>query len=285
MKHKSFNDISYQYPHQMSKISVCIEEEKSETIKVFDENNVERSVDVKVTEYHPQKEESVYIQTDYLGNIYLKHNDQYYTVSLDSYQPSGVELNKIEKPNIFRKNLIESRFLRDAVKSGVIKANNSSLAGKAYESMSDMTEEELDDYMTKNDFSSFDSSFHERKYYWVQYNEEDEPLEGEEDDGFYLNGISEDSQQGMVYSDLLSLSPGTFDTILIQGDTTSKGVISTTERIDGYCTARLTIYTSGHFRPNFMDSSRLSRLCIVTQPKQNSPDETESVLVVKKIGK
>ena len=108
-------------------------------------------------------------------------------------------------------------------------------------------------------------------------------MEGEEDDGFYLNGISEGSQQGMVYSELLSLNPGTFDTILIQGDTTSKNVVSTTERIDGYCTARLTVYTSGHFRPNFMDSSRLSRLCIVNQPKSNNPEESEMILIVKKV--
>lgn len=270
----------------MSKISVCVEEEKTEIIKVFDENNVERSVDVKVTEYLPQKNEEVYVQTDYMGNVYLKHNDQYYTVSLDSYHPSGVELNKIEKPNIFRKNLIESRFLKDAVRSGVIKANNSSLAGKAYESMSDMTEEELDDYMAKNDFSSFDSSFHEKKYYWVQYNEEDEPMEGEEDDGFFLNGISDGpQQQGIMYSDLLALSPGTFDTLLLQGDTSSKNVISSIERVDGYCTARLTVYTSGHFRPNFMDSSKLSRLCVTMQPKPQNPEESETILVVKLIGR
>jgi hypothetical protein len=260
----------------MSNICVCIEEKKNE-------NNID-SIDVKyVTEYRPQKGETVYMQTDYMGNIYLKHNDQYYIVSLDSYHPSGVELNRIEKPNIFRKNLIESRFLKDAIKSGVIKANNTSLTGKAYESINDMTDEEHSDYMTKNDFSSFDSSFYERKYYWIQYKEEDELLEGEEDDGFYLNGISEGSQQGMMYSELLSLNPGTFDTILIQGDTTSKNVVSTTERIDGYCTARLTVYTSGHFRPNFMDSSRLSRLCIVNQPKSNNPEESEMILIVKKV--
>jgi len=279
----------------MSRITVCIEEEKKDTIKVFDENNVERIVDVKVLEYLPQKDEKVYLQTDYQGNIYLKHNDQYYIVSLDSYTDSGVELNKIYKVDAFRKNLMESQFLQRAVRSGVIKANNSSLAGRAYESLNDMTDDEREEYMAKNDFSNFDPGYHERKYFWVQYKEDDEPLEGEEDDSFYLNGISEGSYpdqkqalvqgqgQGMMYSDLLSMSPGSFDTILIQGDTASKRVISNTERVDGYCTARLTVYTSGHFRPNFMDSSKMGRLCVETKPKVGKPDETESMLVVKKI--
>ena len=60
----------------MSKICVCIEEDKTDTIMVPDNDGVQRSVEVKVTEYHPQKEE-VFIQTDYMGNIYLKHGEDY----------------------------------------------------------------------------------------------------------------------------------------------------------------------------------------------------------------
>lgn len=280
------NHLNINYPFTaitMSLITVCIEHEKTKTVRTYDENNVEHCDEIKIVEYIPQNNEKVFVQTDFMGNIYLKHGDQYYTVSLDSYQPSGVELNLINKPDIFRMNLVESKYLRDAVKSGVIKANSSSLAGKAYESMTDMTEEDMDEYMSKNNFSNFDTSFHEKKYYWIQYKEEDEPMEEEENDEFYLNGISEGSQPGIMYSDLLSYSSGSFDTIMIQGDTASKNVVSTTERIDGYCVARLTIYTSGHLRSNFMDSSKLSRLCVEQKPKEGNPETMIASLVVKKI--
>lgn len=221
--------------------------------------------------------EHVFLQTDYLGNIYLKYNDKYYIVSLDSYTESGIELNRIYNVNIFRKNLLESQFLKDAVKKGIIKTNSSSLSGRAYESLNDMNDEEREEYISKNDFSCFDASFHERKYFWVQYNEEDEPTEGDEDSNFYLNGIAENTcHDGIQYSDLLSLNTGSFDTILIKGDTTSKKVISNTERIDGYCTARLTVYTSGHFRTNFIDSSKMGRLCI-------SNSDKDADIVIKKI--
>lgn len=294
----------------MSKITICIEEEKTKNIKIYDENNNEQFIDVKIIEYHPQKDNWAYLQTDYFGNIYLKHKDKYYTVSLDSYESSGIELNRIEKPDVFRKNLIESRFLKNAIKTGVIKANSTSLSGKVYESMNDMTEEELEEYMSKNNFSTFDSSFHEKKHFWVQYDEEDEPLEGTEDDGFYLNGIydgdyipdnldqtqeqekaqvqAQEQGQGICYSDLLAYCPGSFDTILMQGDMSSKRVLSNTERIDGYCTTRLTVYTSGHFRANFIDFSKLSRLCMITQPITNENktqiQEQDTILVMKKIG-
>ena len=40
------------------------------------------------------------LQIDLLGNTYLKHNDTYYIVSIDSYSPIGVELTKIKNPKI-----------------------------------------------------------------------------------------------------------------------------------------------------------------------------------------
>ncbi len=219
------------------------------------------------------------IQTDYLGNIYIKNNNDnvYYIVSLDSSLDSGIELIRIKNPNRFRKNCEDHTHLTKQVRSGTIKASNSTLMGRAYESLTDMTDEEREEYMSMNDFSSYDLGFHERKYFWVQYKEEDEPLEEEEDDGFYLNGVSNgDTGVGIMYSDLLSLTSGSFDTILIQGDIISKNVVSNVERIDGYCTQRLSIHSSGHFRTNFMDTTKMARLCI---------DPTTKDLVMRKINK
>src|SRR5205807_43464 len=86
-------------------------------------------------------------------------------------------------------------------------------------------------------------------------------------DNYYLNNVHESNSifdEGIVHSDILSEMCGTFDTILIKGtlEAQSKYVLSTTERIDGHCIARLTIYTSGQMRANFMDVSRYCRLCI-----------------------
>lgn len=203
------------------------------------------------------------LQCDYLGNIYLKYKNDYYMVSLDS--DVGAVLSRIEYPESFKKNLIEMCFLKKETKSGLIKSGHDTLRGKIHDSISNMTEDEIEDYMSKNDYMSIDPYFVEKKHYWVQYQEDDND---DINDNFYLNGVVNeldiDKTDGMVYSDLLSLSCGTFDTILIKGDNTSKNVVSVIERIDGHCTSRLTVYTSGHFRANFFDKVKYSVLCVDT---------------------
>lgn len=253
----------------MSKITVCLEEEETKTVTVNDVNNVPQLVEMKLFEYQPQKDMNVVVQADCLGNVYIKNlsNNVYYIVSLDVDLDPGIELIRIKSPDRFRKNFENHNHLTKSVRSGTIKASNSTLMGRAYESLVDMTDEDREEYMAKNDFSSYDLGFRERKYFWVQYKEEDEPLEEEEDDGFYLNGISvsdptTNGTSGIMYSDLLSLTPGSFDTILIQGDIFSKNVVSNVERVDGYCTQRLTVYSSGHFRTNFMNTIKMARLCV-----------------------
>lgn len=292
------------------------------------------------------------IQTDYLGNIYIKYKDIYYIVSLDISAESGIQLTQIIKPNCFRNNLLEIKNISENVRTGIINSGNQTLRGRVYETLNDMDDEEREDYMLKNDCSSYDPGFYERKYFWVQYQEEDEPIEGEIDDSFYMNGIvynnklNQESEQvsqinesiseelkieelqidnntniddnidlcdlndelkddvkcymeekkiikndistannkikvkinenitsnntinGIMYSDLLSLTPGTFDTILIEGDITSNRVVSSIERVDGHCSARLTLYTSGIFRANFIDISKFSKLCIDFESNQ-----------------
>lgn len=250
----------------MSKITVCREREETKTITIPDINNINQDVSVKIFEYDPIPKVDVVVETDYLGNIYIKHtiDDKviYYIVSLDPSESTGIVLTRIKNPSIFKNNLKDAEHLKNEVKSGIIKASNSTLSGRAYESLKDMNDEEREDYMLKNDFASFDPGFHEQKYFWVQYDENDEPLEGEEDNTFYLNGVSENDSSGILYSELLSLSPGSFDTLLIQGEISSKSVLSNIERIDGYCSSRLTMYTLGFCRVNFVTSSIMSRLCM-----------------------
>lgn len=205
-----------------------------------------------------------YLQTDYLGNIYLKYNDTYYFVGLDSTLNQGVELSRVVNPETFKKNLVEMRSLVNNVKSGEIRSGNQTLRGRVYESLNEMTEDERDEYLMKNDGSIFDPQFKERDYFWVQYKQDDELLEEEQDDTYFINGYQNDAigNYGIMYSELLCLSPGSFDTILISGDMTSKNVVSNVERVDGYCTCRLTVHETGHMRTNFIDTTKLGILCL-----------------------
>ena len=205
-----------------------------------------------------------FLQTDYLGNIYLKFNETYYFVNLDPALLQGVELSLVINPDTFKKNLLEMKSLVNNVKSGEIRSGNQTLRGRVYESLNEMTEDERDEYLMKNDGSIFDPQFKERDYFWVQYKQDDEVLEEEQDDTFFINGYHDTALEnyGIMYSELLCLTPGSFDTILIGGDLTSKNVASSVERVDGYCTCRLTVYETGHLRTNFIDTSKLGILCI-----------------------
>lgn len=216
-----------------------------------------------------------YLQTDYLGNIFLKYHDKYYFVGLDSALDQGVELSPVIHPETFKKNLLEMQSIVSNVKSGEIRSGNQTLRGRVYESLNEMTEDEREEYLIKNDGSIYDPQFKERDYFWVQYKQDDELLEDELDDTYFINGYhSHDvGNYGIYYSELLCLTPGSFDTILINGDLTSKNVVSNVERIDGYCTCRLTVHESGHMRTNFIDMSKLGILCI---------DDTTSELVIEK---
>lgn len=245
---------------KMSNITVT----KEEIVQIDDKLN-NKTVEVK--KYTVIPDQSVLLQTDYNGNIYLRHDDKYYIVSLDQYCDSGVELTPINKPDYFRKNLLEKKKIE--IRSGTIRVSDNTLRGRVYDSLNEMTEEEREEYAEKNNYSAYDPEFHERKYYWVQY-KEDEPLDEFIEDEFYLNGVSSDrSDAGIVISDLLADGIGTFDTILIDGDQSSKHVISTIEKIDNSSTARLTVYSkSGYFRANFMNMSKYGRLCFDQDKKE-----------------
>ncbi|VBB17875.1 hypothetical protein YASMINEVIRUS_338 [Yasminevirus sp. GU-2018] len=255
----------------MSKVVISIPEQQTIVTKLTDSNGSVKETSHQKTVFKPLDKpdipKSVIVNVDYLGNIYLKHGDSYYIVGVDQYSSSGVELTKIKSPDVFRRNLLDSKYLRNAIKSGVIKANSLTLRGKVSETISDMTDEERADYMDKNEYALNSMGCEEKRYFWVKYENQEELDEGEENDGFYINGavdpvdINNGSLSGMVYSDLLAVTPGTFETILVDGDIGSKRVVSNTERIDGYSTAHLTIYTSGKIKANFIDVNRMSQLC------------------------
>jgi len=250
----------------MSLISIYNETIETITTPYIDVKGNEKQNTTQSITYTEVKDQYAVLHVDLLGNTYLKHNHTYYIVSIDEYTPSGVELTRISNPDVFRKILIESQNLKQGVKSGSINNNSTTLRGKAYENISNMTDEEKSEHMEKNEFMTSDNGCDEKKYFWVKYDEEYELDEDEIADGFYLNGLVNESEigivSGIVNSDLLSPVAGSFEVILIQGDIGSKRVVSNVEKIDRYCTSTLTIFTSGKMKTNFVERTKLARLCL-----------------------
>lgn len=250
----------------MSNITLYNENVKTITSTITDSNRNEKPIETVSATYSENKDQYALLHIDLLGNTYLKHNSTYYIVSIDEYTASGVELTKIKNPNIFRRRLIDELHLRSRIRSGKINSNNTTLRGKAYESISSMTDEEKSDYMEKNDYLANDDGCEEKKYFWVKYNNDDsdDEFENETEEGFYLNGFAndDDDQSGIVHSDLLSPVLGSFEVILIKGDIGSKCVVSNISKIDGFCTSTLTVFTSGKLKTNFTCSTKLARLCL-----------------------
>ena len=212
------------------------------------------------TKSETELEDRVVLQVDLLGNPYFKHNDTYYMISTDEYLPTGVELIKINNPKIFRENLINAQNLKQGTRSGLINANNTSLRGKAHESINVMTDEEKEDYMSKNDFMVNDDGCAEKKYFWVKYDDDSNDSEDfidNYDDGFNLNGVVDECETGTIHgiisSDLLTPVPGSFDIIMIHGDLSSKRVVSNICKKHGFSTSVLTVYTSGKIKTNFVN--------------------------------
>jgi hypothetical protein len=279
----------------MSKVHINLEEIYQTEAK--DENN--NAVQITKNRFFKMENDYVYVQTDYLGNIYIKHtkNDtmKYYIVSLDPSINSGIELTLIAKPDSFRNNLLEMQQCVKNISAGTIRSSELTLRGKVHDSLENIDVfEDKEEYMNKHKFNTFDESFVENKYYWVKHDENDSDDEDEigtfnQYDPYYLNGIAnineinlkehnqyldqdqdqyQDQAQGIIFSDLLSTNPGTFDTIFIIGDSDANHVISSVERKDGQCVSRLTIYSSGQFRCNFIDTIKYSYLCINTDTNE-----------------
>jgi hypothetical protein len=262
----------------MSKVSLFVlteskseSETKSQTESKI-ESKTESKSESKTKEYIQSGNEYVYVQTDVNGNIYLKHKNKYYIVSLDDDEKSGINLTLINNPAIFRRKLQDNIELLKTIKSGIIRSGHKTLKGIIADNIDhDGNNNDNSDDLDELDYQyQKDDQFTERGLYWVKYNLDDEPNEFESNETYYLNGVVNDTNnEGIIMSDLLASYPGTFDTLLMKGHSTdSKTVISSIERIDGHCSKRLTIYTCGNFKANFIDKSKYSKLCY--NPKSDS---------------
>ena len=217
-----------------------------------------------------------FLQIDYMGNAYLQYDNSYYVIGLDYDSDTGIELVKIKNPDIFRKNLVDMFDMVRNVKSGTIRSSNLTLAGKAMDTLTNMNSEEKEEYLSANSYMAHDENYYEKKYFRVEYpkdasdNEEFDDFYSQyadvDDECFAFNGIEPSSEQSVTnnvtYSDLLTISYGNYETIFIKGDKNSTNVLSCVEKKNGYCSQRLTVYSSGIFRANFIDKSKFARLCI-----------------------
>lgn len=188
----------------------------------------------------------IIVQTDYLGNIYFKYDDEYYIVNLVYDTKTGIELTKIQNVNIFKDNLHKSLFVKANVKTGVLNMSTNTLRGVVQNDVSKTDEEN----------NIVNTQCIEDTYYWSKHAEEYDD-EDEINNDFCFNNVG---GTGIVYSDLLANYEGSFNTIFINGNITSKNVISTIERIDGYSHSKLIIYTSGHLKVYFFDKTFVSSL-------------------------
>jgi hypothetical protein len=248
----------------MSKIVIYRESLEKGVSKVTDNSNNEKEIEFNVLSYDPVEGTHAFAHVDYLGNMYLKHNDTYYIISLDNDLNEGVSLTPIAKPEVFKNNYSESKFLKNDIRSGTIRANVQTLKGRVQDTITDMTEEERDDYELQYD----DNNRPEKKFYRVQYESDDEMMEEEIDDGFYLNGVvdiegaADSDSKGILMSDMLAFDIGSFDVVLIHGDMRSKNVVSSIEKKNGFSPSTLAIYSSGHFVARFVDQTKIGRLCL-----------------------
>ncbi len=192
------------------------------------------------------------VYSDLLGNIYIKHKDIYYYVTMDI--DSGLVLEKITNTTRFKKYFEDNKDMVKYVSSGVIKSGKGTLRGKISETIDGMNEEDK----TIDDFANYDSSFNERDFYRVNYEDNEDDEEDHLVLKYYFNNVNLENEEkhiGLRLCDLCLFGDGTFDTIYIDGPLTSKFVVSTIERKDGYCTKRLTIYSDGVFKANFIGDS------------------------------
>lgn len=194
------------------------------------------------------------ILVDFLGNIFLKHNDYYYYISLNNDLDCGIELIRILNINKLKKNYEFSSHLKNLIKSGEIMVNGNTLQGKVASHMNDTNQED------NNEYNYTDKSYHERKYFKTIYDDSDNE-ENDDDIKYYINGVCENNEtHGIKYADLLFSSANNYETILIDGNIESHKVISTVEKKDGYCDSRLSIYTNGIMRCNFFDVSKWAKI-------------------------
>jgi hypothetical protein len=176
-----------------------------------------------------------YILTDYNGNIYLKHQENFYFVFTD--YDEGITLSLIKNLSQYEKYFNDYKDKID-ITIGELKSTNLTLRGKIMENKNDT------DNIEYNDTSLCD----EKKYYFLsrQNQNEDEDL-----DGFSFNNVS--NNNGIMMANLLYPRNGSFDVILMSGNFENKYVISSVEKMDGYINSTLLINTNGEIKVSFVD--------------------------------
>ena len=179
-----------------------------------------------------QNNQKVNIETDYIGNIYFKCNEQYYIVIINIDLPSGVDLIKLNNPEIFRNNLRNSYFI-DA-KYEFLPILPITLQTKI-----------------KQETNSF-NCVEETYFSTPQLNDDNNDNDNEYN--FYGDNI---------FSELLSFRENSFNTILINGDEKSKEVKSFIERSDNFSPYTLVVYTTGIIKLN-CDTIIISQLSYVS---------------------
>ena len=218
---------------------------------------------------HVHESNNIYIARiymDYHGNVYLVYNDITYLISLNTDKSSSpIELLPIKNINIFKKHYLNNIQHESNKKCGKIILSNNTLKGKASENIDKMTDEEREDYIMKNEYFTFDISMYEKNYYRIKNDDDNSDddndilIEDNVNDEYTFNQHSY-SQNCINFAELLCPSYSTYNTIYIDGNLSSKNVITTIEKKNNYCPFIITIYSTGYIRANFIERSIMTKL-------------------------
>ncbi len=212
---------------------------------------------------------NVIVFGDYIGNIYLKSpNNLYYYLYISS---NCIQLISLSNSIIckLKQHLADNIHVKKYVRYGNITPREESLRGKAMTAMKKYN----NSAKSSLNYSSFDDTFIERCYYSVTFDknnnknddddgddDDDDDDDDNENDNYDINGIANDSysdetNEKIHIANFMMESPGTYDTIFINGDIESKHVTSTIEKANGCSPIRLTIYSTGIFKVNIIGES------------------------------
>ena len=187
------------------------------------------------------------ITSDYYGNVFLNHHDDVYYFMIDI--DDGLTLHKIKNTKTYIDNCNNNKQVKDNIESGKILASKETLRGKTSSALKKMGLDEKEKLCETNEFIEYDEKYEEAKYFYVNYEKNEEEYFTEyEDDEYYLN------LNGTIhFSNLLFFDKPNYNTIYIH----DKCVKATIENKTGFCDKRITIYSNNKIRLYFVGDKDL----------------------------
>lgn len=168
---------------------------------------------------------SIDIVYDYLGNLFLSYENNYYYFDIID----ELELVKINNVDFYKKYLLDNQHIKN-ISSGQINPSKCTLKGVTIDYVKD--NEEIDEI-------NIDENFTESKYYHMKYDKiEEDHFQDISDEGSYVNC------DYLRSCDFAFLNPPSNDFIVMEDNM----VKATVENKNGFCSKRITIHSDNNIR-------------------------------------